>query len=311
VDPFEYMQALAGLFARSGAAVVAAQQNMMRDMAAQATAAVGDDKAASLAQAYLPQAEGLAAAGEAYSKLWSSALELSATLTRNLQSGERPDPIVTGMLGKIFDPRLWFGGSDDLDETLHRLAEGPRLADMWEIERKFLAVFNAWAALRRRSLEHNTVMLEAWMQAAGDFAKNLSDKADRDEVLESARDLMALWVETANRALLETQRSEPFLRTQRYLLQASTDLRLAQNEVADFYSEMFGYPTRAELDDVHKSVTELRREVRALRREGRTSNPQQKPSSDVPELAPSLPPGAGRVAGRSSRPRKQRPRKMP
>jgi class III poly(R)-hydroxyalkanoic acid synthase PhaE subunit len=302
------MQALAGLWARTGSAMVAAQQSMMRDMAAKATAAVGDDKAPSLAQAYLPQAEGLAAAGEAYSKLWSSALELSATLTRNLQSGEHPDPIVTGMLGKIFDPRLWFGGSNDLDETLHRLAEGPRLADMWEIERKFVAVFNAWAALRRRSLEYNTVMLDAWMQAAGDFAKNLSDKSDRGEVLESARDLMALWVETANRALLETQRSQPFLTTQRHLLQASTELRLAQNEVADFYSEMFGYPTRAELDDVYKSVTELRREVRALRS---TRSSQQEKSSDVPEPAPSLPPALGRVAGRSSRARKQRPRKTP
>ena len=39
--------------------------------------------------------------------------------------------------------------------------------------------------------------------------------------------------------------------------------------IAEFYSEMFGYPTRAELDDVHKALTELRREVRALERAGR------------------------------------------
>jgi hypothetical protein len=46
-------------------------------------------------------------------------------------------------------------------------------------------------------------------------------------------------------------------------------LRLAQQEVAEYYSEMFGYPSRAELDDVHKTVTELRRELRALKREMR------------------------------------------
>jgi len=311
VNPFEYMQTLASLWGRSGAAIVTTQQNMLRDMAEKMAAAAGDEKAASLAQAYLPQAEGLAAAGEAYSKLWSTALELNATVTRNLQTGEAPDPIVTGVLGKVFDPRLWFGGTDDMDEALHRLAEGPRLADLWEIERKFLAVFNAWAALRRRSLEHNTVMLDAWVQAAGAFAKRLSEKADQGEVLESARDLMALWVETANRALLETQRSESFLETQRHVLKASTDLRLAQKDVAEFYSEMFGQPTRAELDDVHKSVTELRREVRALRREGRMKSSERNKSSNVPELAQSLPSGAGRVARRSSGPRKQGPRKAP
>ncbi|MFC6776304.1 poly(R)-hydroxyalkanoic acid synthase subunit PhaE [Methylobacterium gregans] len=33
---------------------------------------------------------------------------------------------------------------------------------------------------------------------------------------------------------------------------------------------MFGYPTRSELDDLHKTVTELRRELRALKRARRT-----------------------------------------
>jgi hypothetical protein len=56
------------------------------------------------------------------------------------------------------------------------------------------------------------------------------------------------------------------LKSQRETLKASTDLRLAQRSVAEFYAEMFGYPTRAELDDVHKSITELRREVRTDRR---------------------------------------------
>jgi hypothetical protein len=89
------------------------------------------------------------------------------------------------------------------------------------------------------------------------------------EALGSWRELLALWVETANTALLETQRSEAYLKSQRKILMASTDLRLAQQEIATFYSEMFGYPTREELDDVHRTVTELRRELRALQRMSR------------------------------------------
>ena len=96
-----------------------------------------------------------------------------------------------------------------------------------------------------------------------------SSDLDRGETLESSRAVLALWVETANEVLLETQRSDAFLTTQRDLLKASTDLRLAQQELAEFYSEMFGYPTRTELDDVHKTVTELRRELRAFKRQNR------------------------------------------
>ena len=58
------------------------------------------------------------------------------------------------------------------------MAEGPRLADLWDTERKMLNVFNAWTALRRRSVEHKPSCLEAWMQAAGTFAKHLNEKAD-------------------------------------------------------------------------------------------------------------------------------------
>ena len=158
---------------------------------------------------------------------------------------------------------------DGMDQALQRMSEGPRLADLWDTERKMLNVFNAWAALRQRSLEHNTIMLEAWLQAAGKFAKDLERDGDRTEALGSWRELLALWVETANTVLLETQRSDAYLKSQREILKTSTDLRLAQQEIAAFYSEMFGYPTRAELDDVHRTVTELRRELRALQRANR------------------------------------------
>ena len=281
MNPFEYMQTLAELWSRSGNAFVAAQQNLFQDMTAR-MAKAGDGGLA--VPGPMPDAEGLGAAGRAFSDLWASAAQVSGSLTKALQTGDKPDPIVVEMLGKIFDPRLWFSATDDMDEALQRMAEGPRLADLWNAERKFAAMFNAWVAMRRRSLEHNAVMLDAWIQAAGAFAQELNQRAERGETLESWREVLALWVETANRVLLETQRSEAFLKTQREVLKASTDLRLAQQEVAAFYSEMFGYPTRAELDDVYKTVTELRRDLRALQHRIRQLQAAPAPSpAEAPE----------------------------
>jgi poly[(R)-3-hydroxyalkanoate] polymerase subunit PhaE len=273
MDPAQYMKALAELWGQGGQSFMAAQQNLLRDM----TERMGTAGAAVPpgAQANLFDPAAMTQANEAFRRMWSSAAELSQTFARNVQQGKEPDPLVSGLLGRIFDPSAWFAGADGMDAALNRLAQGPRLADMWNTERQMLAVFNAWTALRRRSLEHNTVMLEAWMQAAGAFAKLLNERAERQEALGSWRELLALWVETANTVLLETQRSEAYLNSQRELLKASTDLRLAQQEVAEFYSQMFGYPTRAEIDDVHKALTELRREVRALERAGRERPPRK------------------------------------
>ena len=273
MNPFEqHMQSLADLWSQSGKAFVTAQQSMFTGMAdTMAKASGAGDKAAF--QAFTPDTQGFEAAQQDFSKMWSSASELSAALTKNLQGPDQANPHAGEMLAKIFDPRGWFSATNEVDQTLQRMAEGPRLADLWNVERKFIAVFNAWVAMRRHSLEHNTVMLEAWMKAAGAFAKTLNERADKGEALESWREVQALWVDTANEVLLETQRSDAFLTTQRDLLKASTDLRLAQQELAEFYSEMFGYPTRTELDDVHKTVTELRRELRAFKRESRASRP--------------------------------------
>jgi len=94
--------------------------------------------------------------------------------------------------------------------------------------------------------------------------------------------VLALWVDTANSALLETQRSERYLTSQREILKASTDLRLAQQEMAAFYSEMFGYPTREEIDDVHRVVTELRRELRKLQRASRDVQKKAPPFAKAP-----------------------------
>ena len=263
MTPFEYMQQMAELWGRAGKDFAAAQQSMFSDVTGQMPKAglPGADAAPSpLAYPELMQANA------AFAKLWSSAAELSATLTRNMQGGETQDRMVTELLGKIFDPRGWFSSMEGMDQALQRMAEGPRLADLWDTERRMLTLFNAWAALRRRNLEHNTVVLQAWMQAAGGFAKELNEKAEKQEAVGSWREMLALWVETANTAMLEAQRSEPYLKSQRETLKAATDLRLAQQDIAAFYSEMFGYPTRQELDDVHRTVTQLRRELRALQR---------------------------------------------
>ena len=278
VTPFDYLKAMAELWGRGGQDFAAAQQNFLAGMAK----ASGQEAAPACRFLACSIAQGMDQANQAFTKLWSAAMEMTQTIGRTLQTGGEKNPAVAELLGKIFDPRAWFSGTDSMDQALQKMAEGPRLADLWDTERKMLTLFNAWTALRRRSVEHQTIMLEAWIQAAGTFAKDFNEKAVRNEALGSWREVLALWVETANAALLETQRSDTYLASQREMLKASTDLRLAQQEMAAFYSEMFGYPTREELDDVHRTVTELRRELRAMQRLSRDDlkrkNAPQRPS---------------------------------
>ena len=288
-NPFESMQALTAMLGQGRQAVAQLQGSLMQQMAGRLAGNLNGAPGA------LPgldaHSEGFQTAAAAFQRSLASALDLSQVVGRRLHGDGATDPVVAEMLGKVFDPRGWVSGMSEMDGALSRMAEGPQLADLWTIERKFAAVFTAWAAMRRRSLEHNTVMLDAWTRAVGAFSAELNRHAEEGRNLGSWREVAALWIETANEILLETQRSDAFLASQREMLKASTDLRLAQQEVAAFYGDLFGLPTRTELDDLHRTVTELRREVRAMRRERRAERARlvavrpQEAKRAVPEQA--------------------------
>ena len=214
---------------------------------------------------------GFADAQHSLTRAWTAATALSQSLTASMGAGNAADPTAGAVLARIFDPQAWLGGTAEFDTAVSRLAEGPQLADLWQTERRFSALFTAWTGLRHAQARHQAVMLDAWTKAAGTFAREANARAERGETYGSGRDMMQHWIETANGVLLDVQRSEPFLASQRAMLKAATDLRLAQQDVAAFMSDLYGQPSRAELDDVHRSLTELRREVRALKKERRSA----------------------------------------
>jgi poly[(R)-3-hydroxyalkanoate] polymerase subunit PhaE len=258
-NPFGAFQAFGDMWARGSQAFFEGQQKWLGDLA---KATLGEQKTAAQ-----PDMSGFKAAQEAYSAALNNAMSLSSALMKNFgaASGGAADG-ETSLLPKMFDPQAWWAAAPDV-EGVARLQEGPQLADVGQIERKLAAVYSAIVTLRQRGLEHQMVMTNAWMRAANKLITRLGIGADAAKAFSGSwRDLSSLWIQVANDELIATQRTEEYLASQRNLLKASTELRIAQQELAAFYSEMFGIPTRAEIDDVHKTLTDLRREVRALKR---------------------------------------------
>jgi hypothetical protein len=72
------------------------------------------------------------------------------------------------------------------------------------------------------------------------------------------------WLAVANEELTRTQRTDEFLDAQRKLLRAGVDYRLKERELVEIWCETHSIPTRTEVDDLHRTVHELRRQVRAL-----------------------------------------------
>ena len=275
MNPFDYSKAFTDFWAAQGQALMKAQEQAAKALAG------GMKAAASGKFPMMPElpsdlsggAADLANAGKSMVELWSAATSLCGKLAAAVPATTGGNGIVEATLQKMVDPRSWLGGTGEMDDVLARMAEGPRFADLWEAERRYARVLQAWMTLRRCGLQHNAVVLEAWLQAGRRFTEQLAARSGADSKTFDAKAMLALWTETANQQLLETQRSEPFLQTQAAMIRATTELRMAQQELVEHFGKQYGFPTRTELDDVHRTVTELRRELRAMRREQRMAAP--------------------------------------
>ena len=207
-------------------------------------------------------------ASEAFSDLLNSLMALPNAVKAATDQSNLSDKKTVELLQKIMNPQEWLSVSGYTDQSVQQLVEGPKFADIGQLESKFAALFKSWTDLRTRALEQSTIRLAAYAKAAQEFTGKLREVA-KDKPLETRAQLVGLWVDVANRHLLEAQRSPEYLENQRELLRASTSFKRTQTELSDYYGEAFGIPTRGEIDDLTRMVADLKREVRADRRRRR------------------------------------------
>ncbi|MBR0713402.1 poly(R)-hydroxyalkanoic acid synthase subunit PhaE [Bradyrhizobium liaoningense] len=152
---------------------------------------------------------------------------------------------------------------NDLAEAIERMAKGPRLADVLDFDRKLASVAAAWSELQSKLAAYHVVASKPWMRAAEQFSARPPDERVKDA---GWRAELGAWNELANEELIANQRTDEFLVAQKQLLQAATEFRARQSDIADTISAILGVPTQRDFDEVTRQLTELRRELRALER---------------------------------------------
>lgn len=256
-----YLKMMADFWETAGKTASEAQKDLFQQFAARF--------AANFPLAAMPAgAAGPNKASEAFSELLNSLKALPNAVKAATGQLNLSDKKTAELLQKIMNPQEWLSASGYTDQSVRQLVEGPKFADIGQLEGKFAVLFKAWTHLRTRAMEQSTIQLKAYAKAAQEFTGKLRELA-KDKPLESRSQLVGLWVDVANRHLLEAQRSPEYLENQRELLRASTSFKRAQTELSDFYGEAFGIPTRGEIDDLTRMVADLKREVRADQRRRR------------------------------------------
>jgi hypothetical protein len=195
-----------------------------------------------------------------WADLWQSFSESSKQIAEAWSSSMAPF-----MLARLLEHPGGFAVGNEMSDAIEKMAQGPRLADVWDIDRKMALVFGAWMEMRQKLASYNAVAAAPWTEASKRFLAAMSaTTSSGSNSPPNWREAFAKWSEISNEELLRNQRGDAFLHAQKELLQAGLKLRSRQDDVAEAASAMFGMPGRKDFDEVTRQLTELRREVRAL-----------------------------------------------
>lgn len=191
--------------------------------------------------------------------MWTDTLQRWTSLAQQTLPAGGLDHLLKAM----FDPSQWPElAASPLDRAIEHLVEGPSYATLWTLDRKLLKAQKLRLEWSRDLAAYQLVLHSAWSEALQRFFTEIN----RDgEPIRSWRELIDLWIDIANATLVEAHRKPEFLEAQRRLTRSSTECRLQERAIAEDWCEMHHIPTRTEVDDLARTVHELRRELRLVR----------------------------------------------
>ena len=150
--------------------------------------------------------------------------------------------------------------------TFARLVASPGLGMTREFNEKFQVGFDAWISWQLATMEYQGVVGEIWEQAFKRFQEDLISLAEKGEKIESLRDFVLLCTRGAEQVFTDAFQKEKYVLAQGGMLNAAMDYRVQEREIIEVFLNLYDLPTRSELDETHRRLYELRKEVKTLKK---------------------------------------------
>ena len=110
------------------------------------------------------------------------------------------------------------------------------------------------------------VIIEAWVKAFEHFQKELVALSEKGETITSLEQFAIVWTNLAEDAFSEVFYSEKYIRAQGKLITATMKQRIQQRQMVEMVCKQLDIPTRSEVDLIHRTNYELRKELKALKK---------------------------------------------
>jgi class III poly(R)-hydroxyalkanoic acid synthase PhaE subunit len=212
---------------------------------------------------------GLAHAGEDLNSLWRLYMEQWQKLLQSWQKNwvQTPWQFSQAILGNGTQldelNRLHW---DVYERSFGRITETPLMGFNRELMAKIIHSFDTWVEFRQASTDYHILLAKTWIQAFEQVMTELVAFSENGKQIDSIRELMNLWMDTVDHTFSKLYKAEEYLEVQQKLVSAGMRYRLKEQEITEIILKTFNLPTRSELDDAYRSLYELRKEVKVLKK---------------------------------------------
>ena len=139
-----------------------------------------------------------------------------------------------------------------------------------EHQAKSAAAFEAWLEYLQRELEYRRLLSQAWTESFASMMETVGRKAASGEAPATARETLDLWVKVADTKFLAVFKTREFSLAQSALVNATMTLKQRSRAVMEQALSASDLPTKTEVEEAHRMIYLLRKELKAIKRQLKT-----------------------------------------
>ena len=155
---------------------------------------------------------------------------------------------------------------DIYEKSFGSVLQSPSLGYTREFNNKLLKSFDAGINFSKASFDYQIVLLDVCLKAFEELTRELASSEAKGKTVQNWQQFLQVWSSVFDRVFAQTFRSEDALAVQGNFLNSAMTYRLYQQQLMEVFLKMYNLPTRSEVDEVHHSIYELRKEVKSLKK---------------------------------------------
>jgi polyhydroxyalkanoate synthase subunit PhaE len=152
------------------------------------------------------------------------------------------------------------------EETFGRVLQSPNLGYAREFNNKLLKSFDAGINFFKANFDYQILLLDVWLKTSEELMRDLASSDKKGETLQDGQQLLPVWSSVFDRVFLQTFRAEDALKVRGNFFNSAMIYRLHQQQLMEVFLKIYGLPTRSEVDEIHRSIYEMHKEIKILKK---------------------------------------------